>query len=858
MGEILNRILENTLYLGTKTAFIYYENDQEKTLSYIEFRRLLLSFLQNIRAKKIPPGTCSVLVGENTPQWPAAYLAAHMAGISVIHGDTRFTAVEFENIERFTKPALILCEKKFSAFFKNTSEKIFLDDVEPLTGETDFRVIPLADNQPMSIIFTSGTTGDPKGVMLSESNFMSNLNVFSAMKDLVKPSDRVVAVLPFHHVYPFTCTVLAPLYFGACLIYPRSLKGEDIFGAIREHKGTILIAIPKVLELFCEKIFQNVKKLKGIKQNLFSIFYGISKGLQPFKINGGKIFFRDLHRNFPQFRLFGCGGARLDFQIHKRLKHLGFNILEAYGLTETSPIAAINSLICPVLGSVGKAPPGIEIKIEKEDQSLEHGEICIRGPNVMMGYYRRPDLTAKSVINGWFHSGDLGYLDDKGYLFITGRKKEVIILSNGKNIYPEELEKLYKQSDKIKELCISVFREDNREFLTCIVYPNKEVLMRMRSANIYQEIKFEIETIAQKLPSYQRVTRIELVDDELPKTSLGKIKRYKVAEMLKEKKNVFLEEPSEISGETPDPFITFVMDRLKLKKPPNIQSNLETDLGLDSLGKLEFFSAVEKRFAVKISDTQAVSLLTLRDIKNLIPQASAEEGEIKETLLEQKIAVSPHPPLYEHVSLENNFFPTALRFFFHIIIKVLIKILFRAHLEGKKYLYDTPKPFIIAPNHNSLIDGLIIYGLFPFQIINRCFFLSLPMYFETFPLSLVQKIGRIILTGTQDTALKSLQYSYQVLSQKEIICVFPEGQRSVDGSIADPKKGIGYVAQLSQAPLIPVYISGTQALYSRKNPGFHKARIKAYIFPSIKTKANMEKFLHCWRKKMQDCHEQDR
>ena len=306
-------------------------------------------------------------------------------------------------------------------------------------------IIPLAPGQPMSIIFTSGTTSDPKGVMLSEENFLSNLAMLESMNGLITGRDRVLAMLPLHHVYPFTCTVLAPLYFGAAIIYPRSLKGEDIFAAVKNHGATAFVAIPRVLELLCDRIFQTAAAQPKIKQALFYCLLKISDVLQPLGINPGKRLFSTIHRNFKGFRFFASGGARLDMDVHKKLRALGFKIIEAYGLTETSPIAAMNTLSEQVPGSVGRAALGVELKIEKADSHLDQGEICIRGPNVMMGYFQRQDLTAEVVIDGWFHSGDLGYLDDQGHLFITGRKKEVLVLSSGKNIYPEELEKLYRQ-----------------------------------------------------------------------------------------------------------------------------------------------------------------------------------------------------------------------------------------------------------------------------------------------------------------------------------------------------------------------------------------------------------------------------
>lgn len=856
MKSLIRHILDTTKQYGEKPAFIYYDRSEEKILSYNGFRRLIYAFAEAIHEKDIPSHSLVLLVGENFPKWPAAYLAAHLCGHTVIHGDIRFTEIEFKNILDFTRPSLILCDRKFEGFFENYKKKIFLDDISPQSADKEINISYIDDDQPMSIILTSGTTGNPKGVMLSESNFISNLRMFESMKGLVSTKDKVVAILPLHHVYPFTCTVLAPVYFGATIIYPASLKGEDIFGAIKKHGGTILIAIPRVLELFCGNIFDKVALLPRGKRLFFKGLYLVSKLSAPSGIRSGKFFFHSIHKNFPSFRYFACGGAPLDVIIHKKLNRLGFKIIEAYGLSETSPIAALNSLKRPVPGSVGQSAPGVEIKTEKKDPTLEHGEICIKGPNVMMGYYKRPDLTKKVIINGWFHSGDLGYFDPRGNIFITGRKDEVIVLSNGKNIYPEELEKHYGQSQKIKELCIVLLKEGRKEFLTAVVYPDKEFFIQHKNANIFRDIKFDIETAAQKLPSYQRISRIEIFNEEFPKTALGKIKRYKILKTICEKSVSKEEKVESIPWEKQDHFLAFVKDFLKLKKFPKLKDNLETDLGLDSLSKLEILSALEKRYDMKISDEEASGAFTLGDIKRLVSERSQVEMTAHEVSLEDKILIAPDPPLEEHVNTGKNPLAVLARFFFHLLFKIVIKMFFKAGMEGAENLKDLNPPFIIAPNHVSYLDALVIYGLFPFKIINNCFFISIPQYFSAFPLSIIRKIGRIILTGTWDTSVISLQYSYQVLKSGKTLCVFPEGGRSIDGNIEEPKKGIGYVAKQSGASLLPVYIDGSDALLSRKNPGLHRTHIRVGIFPPILPEGDVEDFLSLWRKKLQTCHDQ--
>lgn len=857
MSEIIRKILDNTSILKEKPAFYYYENEMEKVFTYNDLNNLIKAFSKKIQGLEIQSKKNVIIVGNNSPYWPAAYLSAHVNGFSVVHGDVFFTSQEFDVIEKFTEPAFIICERSFSSFFSSDIKKIYFEDIKIESEDPDPDIIPLRKDQPMSIIFTSGTTGDPKGVMLSEENLLSNINTLSSMNGLITSRDRIISVLPFHHVYPFACTVLAPLYFGASLILPKSMKGEDVFGAIKKYKGTILIAVPRLLELFSNSIFKKAKESSWIKRKMFGLFFKISKIFNSHGINAGKILFSTIHKNFTDFRFFSCGGARLDSDLQKELNCLGFNIVEAYGLTETAPIAAINSFKNPVVGSCGKAAKGVSIKILPIGLLKDHGEICIKGPNVMMGYLNKQAETRKAITDGWFHSGDIGYIDKCGNVFITGRKKEIIVLSNGKNIYPEELEKQYIKSEKIKELCIMLFHGEKNTYLTAVVFPDKEYIVKNKIVDVYQEIKFEIENLSEKLPAHKRVNRIEIVENELPKTSLGKFRRYKIEEIIKEKEMRNVEKVAGVFVEDEDAFLHFVRNCLKFKGPLNYADNLETDLGFDSLGKLEFYSLLEKRFNFKIDDRIVGNIFTLNDIRSLLPSKLKSNDDFKKTTLSDALKTAPVVPFKDQIYADKNMLFTILRFIFYIISKIILKCLFRIKLTGKENLLGLKSPFIIAPNHNSFVDGFVMYAMLPFGIISNSFFISLPKYFDSFPISLFRKIFRVVLTGTHDTTIDSLKISYAMLKKGMILCVFPEGKRSLNGVVDKAKKGIGHVAELTMSPIIPVYISGTEKLYSRKNPGLHMSCIKIHIFEQIKIKKDHDILLK-WQETLSDYGEKEK
>ncbi|EKD28451.1 MAG: hypothetical protein ACD_79C00296G0008 [uncultured bacterium] len=853
MKPLINKIIDNINVYFDKPAFIYYKDNELSITSYKALGLIISGFTEQISGLNLSSDNKVILVGDNCPEWVAAYFAVHIKGLTVVHGDVFFTKEEFQVIEEFISPKLVICNRRFSSFFKNEIPKIYFEDIS-ISNTNDNKinlpVTPLIINQPMSVIFTSGTTSEPKGVMLNETNFLSNLNYFESKKNIIMSEDRITAILPFHHVYPFTCSVLAPFYFGATLILPKSLKGVDILDAIKTHKSTILIAVPKILNLIHDNIFNKIESSNFIVKTFFKISLWKSKILIKFNWNLSKLIFFYIQKKFASLRYISCGGAKLEKNINEDLTLLGFKILEAYGLTETSPLAAINNLSKPIPGSVGKPIDNVSIKIEKETDDAHEGEICIKGANVTSGYYKRSDITALSIKDGWFHTGDLGYFDDKGNLFISGRKKEVIILPNGKNIYPEELEKIFLKSRKISEICITDFHLNNIDYLAAIVVPNIKFFEENSISNVYDEIKFEIENICATLPSFQKITKIEVYAETFPKTALGKIKRFQLKSWVSSKYSGIKEVKKE-NRKNKDEFLIMIASYLKLEIFPSLNSNFETDLGLDSLSKLELFSFIEQNFKIKIPQEKYSSINTIKDLKVFMDSDMSDIG-FEPFVIEEKIKQPLDMPLEKYVYLKNNIFHTFIRFVFHCLCKILAKLFFDAKITGMENISKLNPPFIIAPNHNSLIDGFIIYAVLPFSLINECFFISIPKYFRDSRLKHIRKIARIILTGTSDTSLSSLQYSYSVLKAGKVLCVFPEGQRSLSEIIEDPKKGFGIIAAMSKAPILPVYIEGTIKLFSRINPGYNKTRIKIHVLNPMNAIGDFQQILDNWKLSMKN------
>jgi len=533
MGRILGLISSAVARNAGKAAFIQYSAGGVREISYSGFFAGACRTAARLSRMGLHPGAGVVLAGGNSPNWGAAWLGIHMAGFTVSLIDPEITDDLLESILPLLEPRAVVCDRCVAGrFSEKFPEIIEIGSIDLTPERLEFKARPLTENQPFTVIFTSGSTSRPKGVMLSEQNLLHNMELLSATGELMRPGDKLLNILPLYHVYAFMVTLLTPLCLGATIICPRSLKIKDIIDAARDQKVTIILSVPRILQTFQQRIFSTVKEKSSFQRALFRLLFklgglGTGLGLRP-----GRFLLRRIHRDLRHLRFFACGGARLDADLHRDLAALGFRILEAYGLSETSPIVSINSLKKPLPGSVGKAATGVEIRIERTNPAMEEGEVLVQGPNVMMGYFRDPESTREAIVGGWFHTGDLGRLDKQGNLYLTGRSNELIVLSSGKNIYPEELEKVFLSSGLIEEICICQLQEKKREYLTAVVVPAREAQDSKSGKGVEEEIKSEIKAVNEGLPSYQRVNRVVITGEPFPRTRLGKLKRYEIQETL--------------------------------------------------------------------------------------------------------------------------------------------------------------------------------------------------------------------------------------------------------------------------------------------------------------------------------------
>jgi long-chain acyl-CoA synthetase len=570
---------------------------------------------------------------------------------------------------------------------------------------------------------------------------------------------------------------LVPLLSGSCTVFLQSLKAPDLLACMQETGVTVLVGVPQLYAMLHRGLWEQVGRRPALARAAFRVLLAVSDRLLPLTgERAGRFLFRQVHRRFGgRLRLMASGGAKLDPAVGADFRRLGFSVLEGYGLTETAPIVSFNPPERPVLESVGLPLPGVEVRIGTPDPGGV-GEILVRGPNVMSGYYRNPEATAEALRDGWLHTGDLGYRDADGYLYITGRAKEVIVLPSGKNIYPEEVEAHYLQCPYIKEICVVGVEAGGTagvatESLRALILPDFDYLKAQRLSSAREAIRWDMENYSRLLPAYKRVTGFILVKEPFPRTRLGKIQRHRVQELYQD----LLAAPPSPEGAAPaddpvlarpgaDRILALLSERAK-GRAVRLDDSLELDVGIDSLGRVELVVALEEMFGIELPDGAGSEVFTVRELITRVLEAAGSGRAPTVSRRSPWEAILSSPPdaaAQARLAAGTSTQARVFSWFVREVCWLLFTLGCRLRVRGRERVPETG-PFILASNHASYIDGFVIAAALPYRFLTRLHVVGFQTFFQGPIMDWFARNVRIIAIDLDAYLARALQMAAHVL-----------------------------------------------------------------------------------------------
>ncbi|MDP0506930.1 MAG: AMP-binding protein [Fusobacterium sp. JB019] len=778
-----------------KEAIIY----KERTYSYKEVIRAAKYFSSILKVNK---GDRVVNFIENRPEFIFNFFGAWDAKVTPVNVDASYDEEELEYVLSDCEPKYILTSTKnyetAKEAVKLSGKKIEVINTQEIEIPEDFKVDEYSIKSPNPedigvLLYTSGTTGKPKGVMLTFDNLMSNVDAITEIK-MATPQDRILALLPYHHVLPLSINLLMAIHIGTLIVLLDDLSASSITGALKKHKITIVVGVPRLWEMIHKGVMGKIKS-NNFASKLFKLCGKINND------KFSKLVFKKVHEAFGgHIRFFVSGGAKINPEILNDFNTLGIKVLEGYGLTETSPIIAFNREDDIKNGTVGTLIPGVRVKIEKD------GELVVKGRNVMKGYYNKPEATAAAIDeDGWFHTGDLAKIED-GYISIIGRKKEMIVLSNGKNINPIDIEnEILKGTDIVQDIAIV----EHNNHLLALVYPDFKIVNERKITNITETLKWEIvDSYNVTAPKYRKILEIKIVKEELPKTKLGKLRRFMLKDLIVDdetketreakakKKEKARKEDKEYSTVEFKALYEYIKKEHGEEITPD--SHIEIDLGLDSLDIVEMNAFIEKTFGFEINEEEVGTVKAIRDICEYIRKNSnfyhQEDVDWKEILLKEDIKYD----------LPKSFMVTITR----IVLTPVFAFYLRLKKKGLDKISKDRRIYIC--NHESFIDAFAVGRMFESSQAKNTYFFAIKKHFEKPIMKYMADHGNIVLVDINKNLKESLQIAAKVLKSNKSLVIFPEGARTRDGELQNFKK---FFAILSKELNIPVTVLGITGAY---------------------------------------------
>jgi len=828
--DTLQALLPRLEERGEAPALMALARDDIRAWSGAELARAATELARGLADAGLASGDNVVLLADNRPEWVVGCLAVIAAGGVVVPVDSHLGDRVLAHILADSAPRFVLTTAERVARLAEVQpgceeRAVLLDAGDDPRGWQAYRVpaprsLPQAGaDDPAALFYTSGTTGPPKGVPLTHANLVFQIETLRR-SGLVGEDERVLLPLPLHHVYPFVMGLLTPLALGVALVLPHALTGPQIVRALRDTEATILIGVPRLYQALYDGIRQQVQSRGALARAAFDATLALCTALR--RRLGWRLDKRllgSLHRQFgPSLRVLASGGAALPPELARRLQGLGWDIAIGYGLTETAPLLTIHLPWDGPPEDVGRPVPGVELRIDTDAApggARGEGEVLARGPNVFAGYRGLADQTAEAFTrDGWFRTGDIGYLDAGGRLHITGRLSTLIVTEGGKNIQPDEVEAAYEASPVIRE--VGVLGEDGR--LVALIVPETREL-NGAGEDAERVVREAVDAIGRRLPSYQRLSRYLLTRESLPRTRLGKVQRHRLAERYREAQRGEGEAPpagplplKEMSGddrallENPNAARTWEWLAHRYRKhrlTPDTSPQL--DLGVDSMEWLNITLELRERVGVELDEEAVARIYSVRDLLSEVAQADKPTG--------RKRNLREHP---EHGLTEEQRrwmeplgpAAAALARFLYGVVRVGMVVLFRLRVRGREHI-PSGGPCLITPNHTSYLDPFALCAAMRYRQLRQLHWAGWAGVISGSAVTrFFSRLAQAVPIDPQSRAFSSLAVGATVLKRGQILVWFPEGQRSLTGELQPLRPGIGVFLENFEARIVPVFIAG--------------------------------------------------
>jgi long-chain acyl-CoA synthetase len=774
-------------------------------LSFREWREQAGAAAARLIRSGVRPGDRVMLAAANHPAWAISFFGILMAGATVVPLDPALDVDVAQNLQRASRAKVFVSDAKVKQRLSGALQGVTFADYHELSAKGPMGIgLAVQGDDVAALIYTSGTTGNPKGVELSHANLSALVAALAPLFPLGK-GDRVLSVLPLHHTFELTCGMLLPLSRGARIVYLDELNAERLEFGLKEGKITGLIGVPALWEMLERRILARVAEHGTVAARLFDVAVELNRTLgKSMGVDGGKLLFGTVHQAFGgKLRYLVSGGAALPERTHKLFSGLGMHLAEGYGLTEASPVLTVaNAGPKARPGNVGKPIPGVEIKIDAPNAEGV-GEILARGPNVMLGYSDNPEATAQVIDrDGWLRTGDLGKLDRRGRLSIVGRAKDVIVASNGENVYPDDVEARIGPVEGVKELCILGIPDGRGgERVACAAVADRDsdnppAVQRAKA-------KRELDEALSKLPSAQKPALVMIFDKDLPRTATRKVRRGEVrAEIERRERSQELARPAgPIDGAAS--IVRSTIATIARRSPAKISANqaLRGDLGFDSLMLLELLVAIETELGRSLDAERVSSAQTVADVEAFVREAqNARRLAGTQTIeKEDELSLDIPEPLREAAMAwmgmaQHGFYDRVLR----------------TKVSGRSFIPHN-RNTIIAANHASHLDmGLVKYALGSYG--QKMVSLAAQDYFfegNKYRKAFFENFTNLAPMPRGSSLRQALRQAGDLLECGKTVLIFPEGTRSTDGQVHEFKSAVGHLALHHKVDILPIWLGGT-------------------------------------------------